>query len=153
MNVVSVFSLFPSKENRELFIKKLKAEILSGVYVPEDFAYMLKCAEDTLEEVRKDSEVLECIENSFDKHGLKTVEKEQYSITRIEKPKYDYSSCNDTILNDLMAEYSKLSERIKERQKMLQNIKENDIANIDTGEVINPPTKTYTKYFTFKTKK
>lgn len=152
MNAITVFSQFPNETSRQLFHQKVKDEILSGLYNPIEFAYMLKCAEDTIEAIRKDKEVQSAIENEFDKHGLKTIELNGLSVTNVEKTKYDYSTCEDATLNELLESKVKIDELIKSRQKVLQNIKENDFADVNSGEIIKLPLKTYTKYFTFKQK-
>jgi len=75
--------------------------------------------------------------NSFEFMGNK--------ITKAEHgTKYDYSVCNDPILNELVAEQEKIAAKVKARQERLKSqTGPETIIDPNTGEVVTiyPPTK------------
>ena len=64
---------------------------------------------------------------------------------------YDFSQCNDLVLNDLQQRLSNIKEQIKERESFLKNISPKGIEIIDknTGELVTiyPPSKTSTSSY------
>lgn len=67
--------------------------------------------------------------------------------------KYDYASCGDTFLDEMMQQKDELDARIKDRQKFLRSIKDREmIVDTRTGEVceLKPPSKTSTTTFSIK---
>jgi len=67
--------------------------------------------------------------------------------------RYDYSSCGDPLLNDLSAQRDSIDAEIKERQKLLRNIK-GSLMVVDerTGELteLRAPSKTSTTTFSIR---
>lgn len=67
--------------------------------------------------------------------------------------RYDYDSCGDVLLNDLSAERESIDTQIKERQKMLRNIK-GTLMVVDerTGELseLRAPSKSSTTTFSIR---
>jgi len=58
--------------------------------------------------------------------------------------KYDYSECNDQVLNKLLEKQTELNEEIKKRQEFLKKLPNNfTLVDEETGEVsvIKPPVK------------
>ena len=55
--------------------------------------------------------------------------------------KYDYSVCEDSILNDLEAQKAAIDLQIKARQTMLKHIPISGMASPETGELVFPPAK------------
>jgi hypothetical protein len=67
--------------------------------------------------------------------------------------KYDYASCGDSFLMDMMQEKEELEAKIKDRQKFLRSIKGSEmIVDTRTGELceLKPPTKTSTTTYSIK---
>lgn len=67
--------------------------------------------------------------------------------------KYDYASCGDTFLLDMMRDRDELDAKIKDRQKFLRSIKGTEmIVDTRTGEVceLKPPSKTSTTTYSIK---
>lgn len=67
--------------------------------------------------------------NSFEKYNAKFQVKEAGT-------KYDYSVCNDPVVNDLLAQQEEIKKKLEERQTFLQNIPEGGMVVTDeaTGE-------------------
>jgi hypothetical protein len=57
------------------------------------------------------------------------------------KPTYDYSKCEDVILDDLQAQFESIKYQLEMRQKMLQNIPLSGMVDPENGNMIYPPVK------------
>lgn len=55
--------------------------------------------------------------------------------------RYDFTNCNDAELRDLYTLRSDVEARIKEKEKVLKALPIEGLADIHTGEVLYPPTK------------
>lgn len=55
--------------------------------------------------------------------------------------KYDYSTCNDSVMDELMRMRQAIDADIKEREAFLKAIPQSGMVNPDTGEVLYRPTK------------
>lgn len=58
--------------------------------------------------------------------------------------KYNYSNCNDTILEGLYDELESLEKKIKDREEFLKTIPCEGVACVVTGNILNAPIKTST---------
>ena len=56
--------------------------------------------------------------------------------------KYDFSGCNDSLLDGLYVDMEMLKTKIKTRESMLKSISEDSPAVSMEGEILNPPLKT-----------
>lgn len=55
--------------------------------------------------------------------------------------KYDYSGCNDSVMEELMRMRQAIDADIKEREAFLKAIPQSGIVNPDTGELLKRPSK------------
>lgn len=55
--------------------------------------------------------------------------------------KYDYSTCNDSVMEELMRMRQAIDADIKEREAFLKAIPQSGMVNPDTGEIIYRPAK------------
>lgn len=105
---------------------------------PLKIAVQLKAMEELVKRLRANENVRDYIMNEVDKYDEKTFESNGAKFEKAETGvKYDYSKCNDTKVSQLLKAKSTIDKQLKERQKLLQTIKE-PIADPETGEIINP---------------
>ena len=125
----------------DLFVET-KELILSGEENPLKIAVSLKVFEDLIKKLRTDMNIQECVleeafkenEKTFTAYGAEIQIKEMGT-------KYDFSGCNDSLLDELYAEMNKLKDKIKARENMLKSISEDSPAVSMEGEILNPPIK------------
>ena len=147
-----VLSLFASsKEDRRAFASQVVHSILEGEVNALDVHLKVKYMEDTLEAIKEDKAYRkECIEAA--QRVLGGVKETVYYGAKIKVNevgvKYDYSVCNDPVMNELLEQQKELAEAVKERGQFLQKIPLAGLetVNEDTGEVytIYPPSKSST---------
>lgn len=77
----------------------------------------------------------------LDKYGKGGKDSDAFKIETINRTGYDFSTCNDSVWNDLQSELIALAERIKKRETFLKSLTE-PVVNHETGELITPPTTT-----------
>lgn len=77
----------------------------------------------------------------LDKYGKGGKDSDAFKIETINRTGYDFSTCNDSVWNDLQSELIALAERIKKRETFLKSLTE-PVVNPETGELITPPTTT-----------
>ena len=138
---LSTLTILPStKEQRSLFVFKAVEEILDGNSNPLQIDIMLKAAEDTIGEIRKNSRVKMAVQNEADKYPEKTFEYGNFRITKTSKSTNDFSGC-DPHLDSLYAQMEALKLQIKAREALVKT-------GVDsaTGEVFKPVKSTTTEY-------
>lgn len=134
---------------------KIIQEIVNGDRNPKEAYIALSAMQKTIETVLKDDyvrgKVVQIVENSGG-----SIETKNYTIQSMEAGvRYDYSDCNDTVIDDLYDRQKALENEIKEREKFLKGlVSPFTIVDEDTGEIkkIYPPSKvsTTTVKITFK---
>lgn len=142
MNQIELFSKIPqSKEEIKTYAKSIKDMFLSGENENLLQFKALKVFESIIKEALLDKEIKKSVLNAAEKYG-KNIELYgcEYSICEA-GTKYDYSNCNDDILNQLEDAKAKLEEQIKEHQEFLKTIGNKEIYN-EQGVRLNAPTKT-----------
>lgn len=153
MNALSIFGLMPeNKAQINSFIQAAKNEILSGEYDPIKVEVQLKIMEELISGLRKDTEIRNQLLTELDKYTEKTIVIYGTDITKSSRSTLDYSTCNDSILQDLQAEADDINSKVKARQEMLKNIVPMSVVNPETGEYLNPPSKKTTEVITIKIK-
>ena len=142
MNAVSVINLMPStKVEIQSFVKTIEYEMSNGIMCPLVFWRNLKTAEKAIDEISKSEKIKDVLLSEAEKYG-KSFEKNSAKYEICEAgTKYDYSTSNDSELNELQLNAADISEKIKARQKYLQSLPENGAVNPETGEVNYRPAK------------
>ena len=126
----------------DLFVET-KELILSGKENPIKIAVSLKVFEELIKKLRTDMNINECILEEAIKEDAKTFKMYGAEIQIKEMgTKYDFSDCNDGLLEDLYKQMNALKERIRMRELMLKSISEDSPAVSMEGEILNPPLKT-----------
>lgn len=143
MTTLSTISIFPSNEAElKHYITTLKGEILSGNEDPLKVLRQLKFVEKTIASLLKDSELEEHFLEEANKYGKSFTHADTKFTVQEVGTKYDYSTCNDPIWNDLAEKKEQISEEMKAREFFLKTIPIEGVASLDTGEVICPALKT-----------
>ena len=126
----------------DLFVET-KDQIMSGDQDPLKVAVHLKALEELISKLRKDEQIQDYTLEQALNEGEKT-----FTIYGAEMQikesgvKYDYSNCNDSLLDGLYDKMTLLKEQIKDRETMLKTISEDNPAVSLDGEILNPPLKT-----------
>jgi hypothetical protein len=149
-NAIAQFTYLPAtKAERETFVQMCVDEITSGTRNPLQLEIMLKNMEDTIAAIRKRQEVKDLVLQEAEKYSEKTFSFMGAKVTKVERSKYFFNECGDSVYNDLVTKKSSLDEKIKERETFLKTIKPGiEIADTETGEVIKPPTTATTTSLT-----
>jgi hypothetical protein len=134
-----------SKEDQKRYAQKLKEELLSGNVPPLQAHIFIKSILSTIQDVIDDKEVKEYVMDEVRKYGEKSFDAYGAKVTVANKPTYDYSSCGDSVYNDLIDQMNKVKEQIKIREALLKT--GSDPA---TGEVFKPYQVKDSEYITIK---
>jgi len=131
-------------------IEKFEAHFISEMEDknPLQIAVQLKALEELVKRLRANNRVRNYIMSEVDKYPEKIFEN---NVAKFEKAetnvKYNYSKCNDTVINDLMIEQQEQDKKIKKRQEFLKNLDiDNPVADTKTGEILNKPLKMSNSY-------
>lgn len=152
-NAISLLKKMPeNKAQIDSFIKAAENEILSGVFNPLEVEKQLKIMEELISGLRKNPKIREQLLNELDKYSEKTISAFGVDFTKGNRTTYDFSTCNDSELEKLMADKEILDEKIKLRQEMLKNIQPNAAVNPETGEYLLQPIKKTTEFVSIKIK-
>lgn len=145
LSTTGILSLLQTtKEQRGTFVSDVINRIKNGEFSPVLCHLQLKCMEALVDDVVTSDEYKELLLEEATKHG-KTFEMYNGKFQIKEAgTKYDYSVCEDVVYNELMSAKAELDAKIKERQKFLQNIPENGIADPDNGNMIYRAAKSST---------
>lgn len=143
MNALSTLSEMPlTKDECKTFANMAIEEILSGERNPLQIEIQLKALEETIKLIRDNEHVKKCLQTEAEKYTEKTFQFQNAEISKMSRSNYDLSTCNDSV-------YNKLKSELKEREAFLKALN-SQVANPETGEIINPPVKTYTNYLQIK---
>jgi len=151
-SAISQFTYLPSsKEERATFVTMCVEEIESGTRNPLELELMLKNLEETISAIRKHDRVKALVLSEAQKYPERTISFHGAQITKTGRSAYDFSGCNDSAYSRMIAEQEELKAKIKERETFLKTIKPGiEVADAETGEMLNPPTVTYTESLTIK---
>lgn len=140
----SILSLFETdKSQRASFVNQVIESLNMGSVDPLKLHLQVKCTEQLLSELKERPEYKESVLSEASKYGNKF---EHYNADwQIKEAgvKYDYSKCGDSELKKWYADMEELKEKIKKREKMLQNLG-GDFVDANTGEILSPPVNTST---------
>ena len=149
---ISQFSQLPqTRAERSTFVDLVVNEILSGSRDPLQVEIYLKNIEETINEIRKNSEVKQLLISEASKYNAKTFDFGGSNITISQRATYDFSVCNSSEWNMLDAKIKEL----KEQQKIVESqlkVMTKSIADIETGDIIEPPVKSVSEFLTIKLK-
>jgi hypothetical protein len=147
ISAIGVLSLLETtKEQRESFVRSIVSALDEGQVDPLKIHLQVKNTEDLIKQITADEKYREFLLNEAQKYGKSF---EQYNAKFQVKEtgtRYDYSGCNDAELRELERQAAEISERLKARQKFLQNIPASGIEVLQGDELVTvyPPIKTST---------
>lgn len=147
LTAVGVLSLLETtKEQRESFVRSIVSALDEGTADPLKVHLQVKNTEDLIKQITSDEKYREFLLNEASKYGKSF---EQYNAKFHLKEtgtRYDYSVCGDSEMMQLQEEADKLAEKIKARQKFLQNLPASGLEILQGDELITiyPPIKTST---------
>ena len=125
----------------DLFVET-KDQIMSGEQSPLKTAVHLKALEELIKKLRTDEQIQDYTLEEALKEGAKTFKMYGAEIQIKEMgTKYDYSDCNDSLLDSLYCKMNELKTEIKDRENMLKSISEKNPVISPEGEILNRPTK------------
>lgn len=143
MSTLAIWKGFPqTREDIDVCVTNMKAEMLSGDWKIEEIDLHLKKAEEVISRLRKDEEIKREVRNSWDRYAEKTVKLQNCEVTKKERKDYKYDLCNDDEINRLLDRQERIKADIKDRQEFLKSLKkELMIVDPATGEMktIYPP--------------
>ena len=126
----------------DLFVDT-KDQIMSGEQDSLKVAVHLKALEELISKLRKDEQIQDYTLEQSLKQGEKTFSIYGAEISIREMgTKYDFSICNDSLLEGLYSQMTILKKQIKDRETMLKTISEDNPAVSLDGEILNRPLKT-----------
>jgi hypothetical protein len=135
---------FPTiAEKKELVYKSIKDQILSGYLNPLEFYRQAKVIIDTVEALKKDPDVFDCAWTEREKYGKEKPKVNGAVIDNGQRTTYDYASCDDPV-------YNELKEKLKAREKFLQNIPAAGTVDPETGLLIKAPVQKVSTFITVK---
>lgn len=139
MNAISLINQMPAtKTEISNFAQIVASEIDSGMYNALEVDIRLKGIEETIKAVRGHNLVKECVSDELGKYKEKTIEINGVKISKRESPRFDFVGCDDEQWESLKKQEAEVKAKIKERENFLKALKE-PVADVDTGNIINPP--------------
>jgi hypothetical protein len=145
---ISTITILPlTKEERQNYIKKVVDEFNN---IPENeqsklFAQM-KIAIETLEAIMKHQDVRSAI---IDRMENKRVENSFAEISLSSRKNFDFSQ--DIRWHELNVKFEKAKMGLKAHEGILKVLKK-EVANVETGEIMTPPSYSETEILTIKLK-
>ena len=143
-----MFSIPKDKVDLELKIKQISNAILDGNINPIEAELSLKKFEELTKGVR--AKVKDNFLTALDAYSEKTIKVFGAEITKRNMTTYDYSTCNDSALQELQLEFDLAKAKLDERKDMLKNIVPMSVVNPETGEFLNPPSQKVSEGFAIK---
>lgn len=140
MNALAAITLLPqTKAQINNFVRIAKNEILSGDYNPLEINLRFKAIEEVIKAIRTDDEIKEMVILEAEKYPEKTVNVFGCEVQKRNNSTYNFKYCNDSELEKLQTIADEANKNLKDRQELLKMLKPNQLANPETGEMIQPP--------------
>lgn len=150
LSTTSILSLFETnKEQRQSFVINTVQALESGNVDPLKIHLQVKCMEDIIKLMNSNSIYKSAILEAAQKYGQKSFE---FMNSKVEIKevgvKYDFSKCEDPILDELYNQKEMMDEKIKVRETMVKTFPAKGVVITDdsTGETftVYPPAKSST---------
>lgn len=128
------------------YVRSMVDAVGSGEVNPLELHANLKKISKIIELVLDSETVKDAVMKEYQKYGTKEVDYKGVTLVQSEVGvKFDYSSCQDHVINDLESRKKTIDDQIKARQKFLKNLPLDGATVIDeeTGEVktLYPPSR------------
>lgn len=133
-----------SKAEREQFVAGIVDSIEQGQVSPLKIHLQIKAMEDIIEQLKANTDYRNALLNEAELYGKKFEYMNAEIAIREVGTKYDYANSADEHLHELLEQKSALDTAIKNRQKMLQSLPSEGLADPINGNMLYPPVKTST---------
>jgi len=143
---LSTLTVLPmTRDEIETFVDKLANEVNAGLIDPIKLAVYLKSIEETIKAVKSHYVVSDAITDGASLYSEKKFVAFGAEITKSSRTTYNFSGCNDSIYNNLVAQQEQTKEIIKAREGVLKS-------GIDpaTGETFQKPIPMTLEFLTIK---
>lgn len=150
LTTTSILSLFETnKEQRMDFAIRVVEALDNGMVEPLKVHLQVKCMEDIVKLLNANTKYKDHVLEAAQVYGQKSF---QFQNSKVEikevGTKYDFSKCEDPILNNLYEKQAEFDAAVKAREAMLKTISEKGmiITDEESGETftVYPPAKTST---------
>lgn len=148
---ISHLTILPlTKKEQQSFYQQIKNEIANGNANPLHLKVVLKAVSDTIKMIDQDEDIKFMTLKEADKYSEKTFDAYGCKISLSNRKTFDYSECNDSVYNSLVATFEATKEEIKKREEFLKAIPNEGTVNPETGELITAPKFTTSEIITVK---
>jgi len=129
------------------FVDKIASEVEAGMIDPVKLAVYLKSIEELINAVKNHYAIKEAINDGTSLYPEKKFYAFGAEITKTSRTTYNFTTCQDPVYNDLVAQQEQLKEVIKAREAVLKT-------GVDpvTGETFTKPVPITTGFLTIKLK-
>ena len=145
-SAISIFRKLPeTKEQVNDYFKLIRNSVLAGEVDELDFIKQVTAMENLFKSLKSDEQIKDAVLEAAEKYNQKSFVKgsAQFQIKEV-GVKYDYSECNDSLLEELSSQQAELSEKIKAREVFLKSIPVNSEVYGEDGVQLFPPKKSST---------
>lgn len=133
----AILALFQTtKEQRAERVAAIVSAVEEGQVNPLEAHLHAKCAEEQIKLLLGNDRFKSIVLEEAQKHGKSFSLHNAAWQVKETGTKYDYAATGDTVLIEMQAQADELAEKIKARQKFLQNIPESGMADPETGAML-----------------
>ena len=150
LTTTAILSLFQTdKSQRETFVYDIVQKVGNGDVDPLVVHLQVKCMEDIIKLINANSIYKSVLLEASEKQGQKSFQfhNSKFEIKEV-GTKYDFSKCEDVVLDRLHKQQEELDAEVKARETMLKSvsIKGMVVTDPETGETftVYPPAKSST---------
>lgn len=150
LSTTSILSLFETnKEQRQSFVMGVVEAVDNGQVDPLKIHLQVKCMEDIIKLLNSNTSYKQSVLVAATSYGQKAFDYQNLKIEIKEVGvKYDFSKCEDVVLNELHRQQAELDAKVKARETMLKTVSDKGMILTDeaTGETftVYPPSKSST---------
>lgn len=134
-----------TRQEREQMVEQIIQSIHEGLFDPREVQLHVKYAQDFCSMILDNKEYKEALINESQKHGKEHTFRGATFAVKESGVKWDFSVCNDPVLQALTEKEKIIKEKIKQREEYLKSIPDagKKIMKASTGEVVelNKPVK------------
>jgi hypothetical protein len=123
----------------------IKEAMTNGENSAEKLFIFLHQVSEVFNLVKKDEATKQAYQNGFYKYllGAKSAQVHGFTVGYSERANFDYSSSNATKWSELKVKAAAAKAELDAYEEFLETL-QSEIADVESGEIIKPPTKTYT---------
>ena len=134
--------LLKFEKSASFYVEQVLNSIREGEQNPLDVHLSRVKMEKILKGINDNSDIQDAVMKEFEKYGERTVEYKGALLQQVETGvKYDYSGCNDPVMDNYLKLQEELKDKIKERAKFLNNLPTSGVVDPETGAFVYPPGK------------